>query len=158
MSIKKRHLAIDPPIAFAEGQGVFRLMSDGWSILILREIFFGTNRFGELQRALAIAPNILTNRLTSLVDGGIVSRRQYRPDKPWYEYELSNRGKKFLPAWIMLAHLADARFGAPDGERRDIVHAECGQSSTPILCCSACQRPITTGSLTSGEKVARDPA
>jgi DNA-binding HxlR family transcriptional regulator len=61
---------------------VFRLMGDRWNILILREIVFGTNRFGELQRALTIAPNMLTNRLASLVDEGAVSRHQYCPTNP----------------------------------------------------------------------------
>ena len=111
---QKPHVTSEPPIDLAENLGVFRLMADGWSTLILREIFFGTNRFGELQRALSIAPGMLTNRLAGLVDEGVVGRRQYRPDKPWYEYELTEKGQKFAPAWIMMARLADVKYGAPE--------------------------------------------
>lgn len=153
---QKPHVTSEPPIDLAENLGVFRLMADGWSTLILREIFFGTNRFGELQRALSIAPGMLTNRLAGLVDEGVVGRRQYRPDKPWYEYELTDKGQKFAPAWIMMARLADVKYGAPEGEKRDVIHSECGQNTDPILCCSACMRAIAPGTLTSKESLAKD--
>ena len=102
---QKPHVTSEPPIDLAENLGVFRLMADGWTPDPPRD-FFGTNRFGELQRALSIAPGMLTNRLAGLVDEGVVGRRQYRPDKPWYEYELTDKGQKFAPAWIMMARLA----------------------------------------------------
>jgi hypothetical protein len=55
-----------------------------------------------------------------------------------------------------MVRLADARFGAPDGESRDLVHSECGQISNPILCCSACLRPIEHGTLVSSEALAKE--
>lgn len=42
-------------------------VGDGWTLLIIREAFFGTRRFGEFQSHLGIAPNVLTARLQGLV-------------------------------------------------------------------------------------------
>lgn len=141
---------------FAQSERMFRLLGDRWNILIIREIFFGTNRFGELQRALSIAPNMLTNRLNCLVDEGLLKRHQYRSDKPWYEYRLTRRGEKMLPAWVMMVRLADAKFGATAGDRRDIIHTECGCVTNPVLCCSECGSTIAPGTLagrdSSGEE------
>lgn len=131
-----------------EGQKLFRLMSERWNTLIIREVFFGTNRFGELQRALGIAPNVLTNRLNGLVEAQQLERHQYRADKPWYEYRLTEQASTLLPAWVMISRLADAQLGASDGQRRDIVHTACGEVTAPILCCRQCHQPIGPDELT----------
>ncbi|WPB73817.1 helix-turn-helix domain-containing protein [Archangium violaceum] len=52
-------------------------VGEWWSILILRDAFYGLTRFDELQKILHIAPNMLTRRLTALVEEGLLERRQY---------------------------------------------------------------------------------
>ena len=47
-------------------------VGERWNILLLLELFRGAHRFDELQTSLAIAPNILSSRLTRLVDAGFV--------------------------------------------------------------------------------------
>ena len=56
------------------------LVSDRWTFLILREAHLGTTRFADFRDYLGIAPNILTNRLASLVDSGLLEKREYRTD------------------------------------------------------------------------------
>src|ERR1700730_9469167 len=90
------------------GQQLFATLAERWNYLIVREVFFGVRRFGELQRALGIAPNVLTSRLDRLVELGVLQRRQYRPDKEWFDYHLSDDGKALVPAWLTIAQWANA--------------------------------------------------
>ena len=52
-------------------------VGEWWSILILRDAFAGLTRFDEFQKSLGIAPNMLTRRLASLVEAGMLERRPY---------------------------------------------------------------------------------
>ncbi|MFZ4894742.1 winged helix-turn-helix transcriptional regulator [Plantibacter sp. Mn2098] len=56
-----------------------QLMGDRWTVLILREVLlYRLERFADIERILRIAPNILTDRLTSLVDAGLLRKVEYR--------------------------------------------------------------------------------
>ncbi len=69
-----------------------------WTLLILRELFQGTRRFGELRATLqGISPKTLTERLRHLEDQGIVERRIYPEIPPKVEYRLTERGHKAWP-------------------------------------------------------------
>ena len=72
-------------------------VGDWWSILILRDAFQGVTRFDQFQKSLEIAPNILSRRLSSLVEGGLLERRRYRAHPPRHEYLLTERGRDFRP-------------------------------------------------------------
>ena len=52
-------------------------VGEWWSILILREAFYGSKRFDEFQKRLDIATNMLSRRLAMLVAEGLLERRQY---------------------------------------------------------------------------------
>lgn len=57
------------------------ILGDRWSFLVLREIvLFGESRFGDVQKKLGIATNVLTDRLERLVEGGVLERRSYREE------------------------------------------------------------------------------
>ncbi|WP_084216416.1 winged helix-turn-helix transcriptional regulator [Pseudonocardia spinosispora] len=139
------------PIADA-GQRLFKLVSERWNILILREVAFGTNRFGELQRALCIAPNVLTSKLNALTEAGLLEQRPYRDDKPWYEYHLTKAAIELTPALVIIARLGDASLGAPEGQRREVRHTRCGQVAHSVLTCSACHEELTPTELSYVEK------
>ena len=86
-------------------------VGEWWSILILRDAFQGSTRFEQFQKNLDIAPNILTRRLTSLVEAGMLERRRYQDRPPRYEYVLTAQGRDFRQVlWALLAwgnrHLA----------------------------------------------------
>lgn len=69
-----------------------------WTLLILRELFQGTRRFGELRGVLqGISPKTLTERLRHLEEQGIVERRIYPEIPPKVEYKLTERGNKAWP-------------------------------------------------------------
>jgi DNA-binding HxlR family transcriptional regulator len=110
-------------------------------------VFFGVNRFGELKRALGISANILTSRLNELTELGLLTRRAYRADKPWYAYELTDVARELVvPAVVTITRWAENRASDAD-ERRRLVHTECGNETDPYLACSACHQPIVAAAL-----------
>jgi DNA-binding HxlR family transcriptional regulator len=96
---RKNFGAMQCPIA----RGLERV-GEWWSILILRDAFAGMSRFDEFQKSLGIAPNMLTRRLTALVEAGLLQRHRYSERPPRDEYRLTGRGHDFRP--VLLAMLA----------------------------------------------------
>jgi len=85
-------------------------VGEWWSILILRDAFFGLTRFDQFQTSLGIAPNMLTRRLNALVDGGMLERRRYSERPPRDEYVLTARGREFKPVLTALKAFGEAHF------------------------------------------------
>jgi len=72
-------------------------VGDPWSMLILRDAGFGSTRFDQFETHLGIAPNMLTRRLETLVEAGMLERRLYSEKPERYEYLLTDRGREFQP-------------------------------------------------------------
>lgn len=116
-------------------------VADSWSVLILREAFYGITRFDAFQQNLDIAPNMLTRRLNSLVEKGMLERRQYCERPPRFEYILTDRGRDFRQ--VLLAMLAwGNRHLAPEGESVQLVDRQTGERVEPVLVDAASGRPI----------------
>lgn len=76
-----------------------------WTLLILRELFGGTRRFGELRMTLhGVSPKTLTERLRFLEKQGVVRRTIYPEIPPKVEYDLTDRGRN---AWPVIEALRD---------------------------------------------------
>ncbi|TWF78748.1 HxlR family transcriptional regulator [Pseudonocardia hierapolitana] len=54
------------------------VLGERWTFLILREALSGTSRFADFRSALGVAPDILSDRLATLVDAGVLEKRPYR--------------------------------------------------------------------------------
>lgn len=79
------------------------LVGEKWTLLVLRELFLGTTRFSDFQRALSrMSPTLLTKRLRHLEQCGIVIRKK-RPGQRGYEYRLSAAGRELGPLIEILA-------------------------------------------------------
>jgi DNA-binding HxlR family transcriptional regulator len=116
-------------------------VGEWWSILILRDAFQGMTRFDQFQKSLGIAPNMLTRRLNTLVESGLLERRQYSERPPRYEYVLTERGRDFRPVlWAMVAW-GNKHF-APEGESMLIVDALTGERAEPLLIDKRSGRPL----------------
>ena len=72
------------------------VVGERWTLLILRDLFFGVRRFSDLQRHLDIPRAVLSARIATLVEGGLVERRPYRPGRD--ELLLTERGEELWPA------------------------------------------------------------
>jgi DNA-binding HxlR family transcriptional regulator len=90
-------------------------VGEGWSIMILRDAFLGLTRFDQFQRSLGIAPNILSRRLRSLVEAGLLEKSRYSEHPPRDAYLLTDRGRDFRPVLWALVAWGNKHF-MPEGE------------------------------------------
>jgi DNA-binding HxlR family transcriptional regulator len=113
-------------------------LGERWALLVIRDLFLGRHRFEEFQESLGIASNVLSQRLATLVDEGIVERRIYSEHPERFEYRLTEKGEDLRP--IMLAILAwgDRYTAGPEGPPREVVHDECGHAFHMVPTCSHC--------------------
>jgi DNA-binding HxlR family transcriptional regulator len=91
------------------------VVGDRWSILLLREAFYGTTRFDEFQYYLGVAPNILSARLRKFVDLGMMSRVPLPEHGGRHEYILTKKGRDFLPTYLALKKWGDDWLAEPEG-------------------------------------------
>jgi len=107
-------------------------VGEWWSILILRDAFTGASRFDDFQKSLGIAPNMLTRRLKTLVDSGLLEKRLYSDKPARYEYVLTQKGRDFRPVlWTLIAW--GNKYFAPEGESVVIVDTATGERADPVL-------------------------
>jgi DNA-binding HxlR family transcriptional regulator len=116
-------------------------VGEWWSILILRDAVAGMTRFEEFQKSLKIAPNILTRRLSALVDGGLLERKRYNERPPRDEYILTERGRDFRPVLTALLAFGNRHF-APEGASVMIANTRTGAVADPILVDRLTGRPL----------------
>lgn len=101
------------------------LISDRWKVLILRDLFTGTKRFGELKKSLAgISQKVLTANLKDMEAGGLLTRKAYAEVPPRVEYTLTETGESLRP---ILGAMFDwgmsykQKNGSPSNERVDAL-------------------------------------
>jgi DNA-binding HxlR family transcriptional regulator len=107
-------------------------VGDWWTILILREAFYGSTRFDEFQRVLGIAPNILTKRLKQLCDDGLLEARLYSEKPPRHEYHLTECGRDFRPVMLALMTWGNKHF-APEGPALLLLNRQTGKPLVPVM-------------------------
>lgn len=120
------------------------VLGDRWTLLVVRDLLRGRGKFQEFTESLpGIAPNILSDRLKQLEEGGIVTRRFYSDHPPRAEYVLTEKGRQLdvvvgaLAAWG--ARHADAH-STP-------VHKECGHPVDVTYRCPDCEQTLTRESV-----------
>jgi len=110
-------------------------VGERWTLLILRDLFFGVRRFSDLQTHLDIPKAVLSARLARLVETGIVERRPYRPGRD--ELVLTAAGLELWPIVHGLMQWGE-RHLVDDGPVRLFSHASCGTELTPGGACPRC--------------------
>jgi DNA-binding HxlR family transcriptional regulator len=142
---KGNHTPARPPRDAVE-LAVDVFLSDRWTFLILREAFFGVRRYGQMQRNLGIARNVLADRLRQLVANGMFERVRYRTDPDWYEYRLTERALDVYPVIVGLMRWAERHLATEadaDADALELIHRSCGKPAEPYLACSHCHQPLT---------------
>jgi DNA-binding HxlR family transcriptional regulator len=91
------------------------VVGDRWSILILREAYYGTKRFDEFEYYIGVAPNILSARLKKLVHAGIMRREPLPGHSARYAYILTEKGRDFFPVYLALKKWGDDWLAEPEG-------------------------------------------
>jgi DNA-binding HxlR family transcriptional regulator len=139
----RNHTPARPPRDAVE-LAVDVFLSDRWTFLILREAFFGVRRYGQMQRNLGIARNVLADRLRQLVANGMFERVRYRTDPDWYEYRLTERALDVYPVIVGLMRWAERHLAIEaDPDALELIHRSCGKPAEPYLACWHCHQPLT---------------
>jgi DNA-binding HxlR family transcriptional regulator len=107
-------------------------VGEWWTILILRDAFRGMRRFDEFRDSLGIAPTMLTKRLNTLVESGLLARRKYNEHPPRDEYVLTEMGRDFRPVLLAMMAFGNRHF-PPDRQLVRVVNEQTGQPVDPIL-------------------------
>ncbi len=136
---------VQPRWVMAEANAIgatLGLLGDEWSLLIVRYALAGARRFGDWRERLGISDAVLAGRLASLVDGGVLERVRYSERPPRDEYLLTASGRDLWP--VLVAIWTWERRFVP-GQRDtlpELVHRDCGHTSTPELRCAACAEVV----------------
>ncbi|MDY7105063.1 MAG: helix-turn-helix domain-containing protein [Actinomycetota bacterium] len=117
---------------------------DRWSVVVIQEAFFGLRHFDEFETRLAIAPNILSNRLGRLTDLGVL-RHTPRRNGSRAEYRLTEEGLDLYGVSVTLRHWAMRSLGVAD--HLHVAHRPCGHDLDVLTRCRACRAPIVAGSV-----------
>lgn len=111
------------------------VVGERWTLLVLRDCFFGVRRFSDLLAHLDISRAVLAARLADLVAEGLLERHEYRPGR--YEYHVTERAVALWPVLYALGQWGE-RYHAPDGPRRRFLHAACATQLDATGRCPAC--------------------
>ena len=102
-------------------------VGDWWSLLIVRDAFDGLRRFGEFQKNLGLAKNILSARLRNLVEHGILETVPASDGSAYQEYVLTEKGRGLFPLLVALRQWGEDYFFDPDEAHVSLVDVKRGQ-------------------------------
>jgi DNA-binding HxlR family transcriptional regulator len=118
--------------------GTLAVVGEKWSLLVLREAFMGVRRFADFQRILGAPRAVLTERLATLVDQGILRRVPYQAEgeRQRHEYRLTEKGIDLYPTLVALMQWGD-RYLADGDVPVELEHRGCGASVHLAVVCDA---------------------
>ncbi|MBB3087871.1 winged helix-turn-helix transcriptional regulator [Nocardioides albus] len=118
------------------------LLGDAWTMLVLRELFYGETRFDGFATALGIPRSTLTNRLGLLVDEGLVDQREYQVDPVRHEYVLTDKGRDFFGVIAAINAWGDRWLSGEEGVPVVMRHESCGHDLDATVVCGSCDEPV----------------
>lgn len=135
------------------------IIGEWWSLLIVRDLFYGINTFDLICADLGIARNILTDRLKKLVDRGIIEKHEDMTKPRGMAYRLTQKGKDLFPIIMALAAWGN-KWESPDGPPIIFRHMPEGHPIQPLLICKQCGKPIAAKNILAekGPGVSRQAA
>jgi len=104
----------EDPCSIARTLGV---VGERWTILILREAFLGASRFAEFRDRLGVAPDVLSDRLATLVEFGVMAREPYQEPgaRSRFAYRLTPAGRELQVVLSALQQWGDEHLPRPEG-------------------------------------------
>ena len=124
---RKRFADVNCGIAQALDQ-----LGDWWTLLVIRDAFFGVRRFSDFQANLGIAKNILSDRLQRLVEAGVLERYEAGTAGVRHEYRLTPKGEALLPVLTALREWSDAWVFGPGQEPVIVTERRTGRRVPPM--------------------------
>jgi len=102
-------------------------IGDWWSLLIIRDAFDGSRRFGEFRASLGVAKNILATRLRNLVEHGILELVPASDGSAYQEYVLTEKGRGLFPVLVALRQWGERFFFEPGEKHVHLVDRKTGK-------------------------------
>ncbi len=112
------------------------VLGDRWTVLVVRDVLNGVRRFDALADHLGVSRDVLSRRLTALMEAGVLERTDYREDaqRPRAEYRLTDAGRELVPVLVALLDWGDKHLARPEGAPAVVRH-ECGAPVRVRLVC-----------------------
>src|SRR5947208_16627037 len=110
-----------------------QVVGEKWTLLLIRESFYGARRFEQFHRVLQCPRNLLSERLTLLVDEGILERSEYREpgSRARNEYRLTDTGRELMHILLAPKQWGDRHKADHEGPPAVPTHPECAHA-TPV--------------------------
>jgi len=121
------------------------VVGEPWTPLIIRDLWLGRNKFDEIQRNLEVSRKVLTQRLETLVEEGVVERKPYQQGPERYEYLLTEKGQELMNVLLALMAWGDRWVSQDEGPPMLIRHKACGKRVHAVVSCSSCGEPLSAG-------------
>src|ERR1044072_7241978 len=120
MALGKNYDAQDCSLARA-----LEVIGERWTLLVVRDAMYGVRRFGDFLAHLDIPRAVLSQRLATLVEAGVLDKRRYQDSPPREEYVLTPVGHELWPPVLALAAWGERHLSGT-GPRRVFHHLACG--------------------------------
>ena len=117
------------------------VLGEPWTALILRDLFIGVTRFDALHTHLGVSRKVLTERLSHLVDNGVLARTPY-DERPRYEYHLTTKGTELVDLLMVMVGWGDRWLAGEAGPPVLYRHRACGEIANVDLRCDRCGEPM----------------
>jgi DNA-binding HxlR family transcriptional regulator len=152
--IQLSYTAVMPPINFADPTcGIalsLEVLGERWSLLIVRQAFFGETRFSGFRSSLGVSPDILTARLATLVEYGALERHSYQAagERERDEYLLTAAGRELVPVLAALGAWGSKHRPMERGQVRTTYRTEDTGEPVTLAFITADGRAVETSSVT----------
>ncbi|MFC0509361.1 winged helix-turn-helix transcriptional regulator [Micromonospora costi] len=114
------------------------ILGERWTLVVLREVFNGIRRFDDMRVRTGIPRQVLTNRLATLVEQGVLRREPYREpgSRLRHEYRLTGKGLDLWPVLVAVLGWGDRYLADADGSPLSVAHRDCGAEVHVELRCA----------------------
>jgi DNA-binding HxlR family transcriptional regulator len=138
MALGKDYAGQDCSIARA-----LELVGERWTLLIVRDAFFGVRRYSDFLAHMEIPRAVLAERLAALTEAGVLAKRRYQASPPREEYVLTEMGEELFPIVYSLGQWGERHLSGGRGPRRLYVHAACDKLLDEYGSCTGCGVRVT---------------
>ena len=139
---------IETPTALApEGPNaigrMLGLLGDEWNLLIVQQSLLGARRYSQFMARMPISNSVLTNRLRTLVNDGLLTRKVHASTRARTEYVITGRGRSLWPTLLLIWAWERNWVSAHPEPLPAMHHAACGADFAPLLRCNSCHAVVT---------------
>ncbi|RZU74764.1 HxlR family transcriptional regulator [Micromonospora kangleipakensis] len=114
------------------------ILGERWTLVVLREVFNGIRRFDDMRVRTGMPRQVLTNRLATLVEQGVLRREPYQEpgSRVRHEYRLTEKGLDLWPVLVAVLGWGDRHLADPEGSPLRVTHRDCGAEVHAELRCA----------------------